>query len=82
MTFEAKNVCCARATVVCPYYIADDCKRTIRCEGPMDGAKLDVVFDSKPQMQFHLEGWCSSESACKKCEVYRMLSEKYREDGA
>lgn len=82
MTFETKNIGHPRVTVVCPYYIADDCKRTIRCEAPMDGAKLDLVFESKPQMRFHLEGWCSSESACQKCEVYRMLSEKYREDGA
>lgn len=81
MNAEKKSVCCSRAEVACPYYIADDSKRIIRCEGPIDDAKLDLVFDSKPQMQSRLKGWCYSESACKKCEVYRMASEKYREDG-
>ena len=54
--YEGKHFVSARASIACPYYIGDDCKRTIRCEGPMDGAKLDLVFDSKPQMQFHLDG--------------------------
>ena len=71
-----------RSSVVCPFFLADDSKRTIRCEGPVDNSRLDLIFDTKEQMRFHMEGWCSSEKACEKCEIYQMLIEKYREDGA
>lgn len=42
--YEGKHFVSARASIACPYYIGDDCKRTIRCEGPIEGTTLDLQF--------------------------------------
>ena len=61
--------------VVCPFYRFDDGRRRITCEGIMDGCNVALIFRDKADFDRQLEVFCCEH--CKKCEVYRMVMEKY-----
>ena len=65
--------------VQCPYYITDDGKRSITCEGFVPGSSVIQRYkrfaDQKQQMKI----FCCR--YFRKCELYRMISaEKYEMD--
>lgn len=64
--------------VQCPFYKYDDGKRRITCEGLVDDSSLALIYQRKSDYETQINVFC-----CKhyeKCEVYRMLMEKYEED--
>lgn len=64
--------------VQCPFYKYDDGKRRITCEGLVDDSSLALIYQRKSDYEAQINVFC-----CKhyeKCEVYRMLMEKYEED--
>jgi hypothetical protein len=64
--------------VQCPFYKHDDGKRRITCEGLVDRSSLSLTYLSKKDYEIQIETFC-----CKhfdRCEVYRMLMEKYEEE--
>lgn len=68
--------------VKCPFYLYDECpkkKRThrITCEGIMDDSTLVLSYKYKRDFQIQLENFCCRHFD--RCEVYRMLMEKYRD---
>lgn len=64
--------------VRCPFYKCDDGKRKITCEGIIDDSSLTLVFHGREDYEKQINVFC-----CKhypKCEVYRLLMEKYKEE--
>lgn len=64
--------------VQCPFYKHDDGKRRITCEGLVDRSSLSLTYLSKKDYEIQIETFCCEHY--KKCEVYRMLMEKYEEE--
>lgn len=63
----------------CPFYKFDDFnKRRISCEGIVDNSTLALYFQRKRDYDTQLNVFCCEHY--KKCEVYKMLMEKYEED--
>ena len=63
----------------CPFYKFDDFKkRRISCEGIVDNSTLALYFCRKKDYDTQLNVFCCEQY--KKCEVFRMLMEKYEED--
>lgn len=68
--------------VQCPFYQYDVCRpreniHRIICEGIVDHSTLVLNYRKKPDFHMQLETFC-----CRyfdKCEVYRMLMEKYEQ---
>lgn len=67
------------ADVLCPFYNFDDphIKRIV-CEGFVEDSTLAQTYLRKKDYQTQLRVFCCENY--KKCEVYRMLMEKYEED--
>lgn len=64
--------------VLCPFYKYDDGKQRITCEGLIDGSSLALIYHNRRDYETQLNTFC-----CKhfqKCEVYRLLIEKYKEE--
>ena len=64
--------------VQCCFYKHDDGKQRITCEGLVPRSSLSLSYLSKKDFLIQFETFC-----CKhfdKCEVYRMLMEKYEEE--
>ena len=64
--------------VLCPFYKRDDGKRRIVCEGFVENGNIELAYRLESLFRKQMEIFC-----CKhyqKCEVYRMLMEKYKED--
>lgn len=64
--------------VLCPFYKRDDGKRRIVCEGFVENSNIELAYRLESLFRKQMEVFC-----CKhyqKCEVYRMLMEKYKED--
>ena len=69
--------------VKCPFYQYDEChnkKKThrITCEGLIEDSCLALVFQRRKDYQIHITTFCCQHY--QKCEVYRMLMQKYEED--
>lgn len=60
--------------VRCPFFKASD-KRKISCEGITDDCILKLIFFSEKKRNLHHRIFCCEHF--KKCEIYRMLEEKY-----
>lgn len=61
--------------VQCPFYKNDDGKRTITCEGVINGAVNRTVFTTQKKQRIQMEKYC-----CKlyfACPVYQMVEKKY-----
>ncbi len=61
--------------VGCPFYLSDDGKRRVICEGPVDKSSLTLRFRRREDFQLHTREFCCKRYIC--CELYRMLMEKY-----
>ena len=64
--------------VRCPFYRFDDGKGKITCEGILDGSNLALIYHSRRDFRIQMSVFCCQHY--KKCEVYRMLMEKYVEE--
>lgn len=68
-----------RSDAQCPFFRSDvGNKKRIICEGIVDNSTLALTFDRKKDYDTQLRVFCCEHY--KKCEVYRMLMEKYEED--
>lgn len=63
--------------VRCPFYQSDDGKNRIVCEGIGNSSNLSLYFRSKCDYETQIQVFCCKHY--KKCEVHRMLMEKYQE---
>ena len=63
--------------VLCPFYKRDDGKRRIICEGIIEDSSICLTYRYDKLYRKQLEVFCCKEY--QKCEVYRMLLEKYKE---
>ena len=68
-----------QAYVLCPFYKYDDGKRRITCEGIVEDSSLAITFRDKADFNTQVAIFCCKNY--KNCEVFRMLEEKYKEDG-
>lgn len=66
-----------QADVGCPFYHGDDAKQRIICEGITEDSTLSHRFRTKNSFETQMKVFCCEHYA--KCEVYRMLMEKYEE---
>lgn len=64
--------------VKCPFYKYDDGKRRITCEGIIDDSSLALIFHNKRDYEIQIDTFCCEHYT--KCEVYRMLMDKYDEE--
>lgn len=63
--------------VRCPFYQSDDGARKIICEGIVDDSNLTLSFRKKKDFETQIKVFCCEHY--KKCEVCRILTEKYEE---
>ena len=64
--------------VQCPFYKHDDGRRSITCEGLIDKSKIILSYITRRDYETQILTFC-----CKhyeKCEIYRMLMQKYEEE--
>lgn len=61
--------------VLCPFYKHDDGKKRITCEGLIDKSCIALIYHNKADYERQIDVFCSVHY--EKCEVYRMLIEKY-----
>ena len=66
-----------QADVQCPFYKYDDGKRRITCEGIIDKSSLALIYNNKKDYETQITVFCCE--YYKKCEVYRILIDKYDE---
>lgn len=64
-----------QAYVQCPFYKFDDGRRRITCEGIIDGSSLALIYHNRQDYEIQIDVYCCKHY--KKCEVYRLLIEKY-----
>ncbi|MBP3411925.1 MAG: hypothetical protein J6K89_01565 [Oscillospiraceae bacterium] len=62
----------------CPFYQYDDGKRKIVCEGIVEDSTVTLGFKKREGYETQITTFCCEHY--KKCEVYRMLMQKYEED--
>lgn len=67
-----------QADVQCPFYKYDDGRRRITCEGLIDKSSIALIYLTRYDYDKQLEVFCCDHYD--KCEVYRMLMEKYEEE--
>lgn len=64
--------------VQCPFYKFDDGKRRITCEGFIEDSSVALIYHRKADYETQIETFCCEHYT--KCEVYRMLIDKYDEE--
>lgn len=63
--------------VVCPYYVRDDGKRRITCEGLVESGHISLFYTHKDDYHRQMRTFC-----CKyyqRCEIYQALRSIYDE---
>lgn len=63
--------------VGCPFYMYDDGKKKITCEGITEDSSLTSCFRDGAGYRTQMEVFCCEHYT--KCEIYRMLMEKYED---
>ena len=63
---------------VCPFYLQSN-KKSITCEGITEHCSTALQFDSEEARNQHRRIFCDSQTNYKKCEVFKVLDEKYDE---
>ena len=63
--------------VQCPFYKSDDGKKHITCEGFTDGSSVTLNYQKKQDYIQQIQLFCCQHY--QKCEVHRMLMEKYED---
>lgn len=61
----------------CPFYLRDDGKTTIFCEGICYGCTTKLSFRKKDDYLIHLRTFCMMHY--ERCEVFRVAMEKYKD---
>ena len=64
--------------VQCPFYKYDDGRRRITCEGLVDKSSIALIYLTRGDYDTQLLVFCCEHY--KKCEIYRMLMQKYEEE--
>ena len=64
--------------VQCPFYKYDDGRRRITCEGLIDKSSIALIYLTRRDYDIQLTTFCCEHY--KKCEIYRVLMEKYKEE--
>ena len=64
-----------QAYVQCPFYKFDDGKRRITCEGIIEDSSLALIYHNKQDYETQIDVFCCEHY--EKCEVYRLLIDKY-----
>lgn len=65
-----------KAFVLCPFYKRDE-NKTIVCEGFVEDSSICLSYRYNRLYRQQMEIFCCKDY--KKCEVYRMLMEKYQD---
>lgn len=60
---------------LCPYYISDDGKHTITCEGIIGGTTNRTSFKFKSEYELQMEVFCCNKY--RNCEIYSAINKKY-----
>lgn len=63
--------------VTCPFYLSDNGKDTIMCEGIVPGSTDHCVFDNKADYKTQICIFCAQHND--RCERYRRLMQQYDE---
>lgn len=63
--------------VQCPFYIVDDGKSFVSCEGPGRARKITQVFRNRKDFEEHLQEKCNQINP--ECRLYDWIMEKYKE---
>lgn len=64
--------------VRCPFFKFDDGKRRITCEGLIEDSSLALIYHKKRDFETQIRTFCCEHY--ERCEIYRILMEKYEED--
>lgn len=64
--------------VKCPFFLRDDGRKEIVCEGVGGGSTLKLCFQRKQDFLIQMETFCKEHY--RNCEVFRAVMEKYQED--
>ena len=64
--------------VRCPFYKYDDGVKRITCEGIVEDSSLALIYRKKRDFETQIRVFCCEHY--EKCEIYRILMEKYEED--
>ena len=67
----------AQHLIKCPFYKHDDGHNNIVCEGLVPHSSVNLSYQHIRDFKTQLLIFCSNHY--KKCEVYRMLNQKYEE---
>lgn len=62
----------------CPFYKYDDGRRRITCEGITEDSSLALIYRKKSDFETQIRVFCCEHY--ERCEIYRILMEKYEED--
>lgn len=61
--------------IQCPFYVRNDRKNSIICEGITDTSRVILRFSKQPEMLQQLKIFCCGRYG--NCELYRAVMEKY-----
>ena len=64
--------------VRCPFYKHDDGRRRITCEGIVEDSSVALIYHKKADYETQIRVFCCENY--KKCEVHRLLMDKYKEE--
>lgn len=67
-----------QAYVICPFYQHDDGRRRITCEGIIEGSSLSLLYTNEADYKAQITVFCCEHY--RKCEVYKLLMEKYDDE--
>lgn len=67
----------AQVDVLCPFYLRDNGRDIIECEGIIEGSKIKNYFWKKGDYGAQIRAFCCAEY--KNCEIYKTLMKKYEE---
>jgi len=61
--------------VQCPFYLQDDGRKKLVCEGITKQSVLAQLFDTPEDLRFQMEVFCRRDYPC--CEICNMLMRNY-----
>jgi len=64
-----------RTDIECPFYRYDNGSRRICCEGIVEESTISLTFTRKKDFELQRRVFCCEHF--RKCEIYRLLMEKY-----
>lgn len=63
--------------VKCPFYLRDNGKTQIACQGVMDGNEIVMKFADPKDFEIQADAFCCEKY--RNCEVFEMLSQVYED---